>query len=340
MGYQLNPSRFDKYLTILSESYRIYAPIRQKGKGAFSDTDVIGYGEITTFSDMVLDEKSSFSPKEIFYPIRETLFYFKNSEVTELKINEKPIILFLRPCDINGIKRLDEIFLNNGPEKDYYYLRRRQLLKFIMIECVEGFDSCFCVSMGANETDQYEGAIRVKGPEILLEIKDDALYLDVLEEGTQEDFAPQFIQENKVKVTIPDVNLVTKETFNHEIWKEYTSRCIGCGRCNTVCITCSCYTMQDVKTDDGSGSGERRRVWAGCHVDGFSDMAGGHSFRDKNGDRMRFKTMHKVNDFYKRFGYHMCVGCGRCDDICPEYISFSKCINKLNQIVMEGQKNE
>lgn len=340
MGYRLNVAEFDKYLTKLSESYQIYAPVRQKGKGAFSDTDVIGYGTITTFDDMVLDEKSNFSPKEVFYPIRETLFYFINNEAIEPEINTKPIIMFLRPCDINGIKRLDAIFLNNGVQQDYYYLRRRQLLKFIMIECVEGFDSCFCVSMGANKTKEYEGAIRVEGSEILLDLQDEKLHLDVLTKGKEEAFEPLFIKENKVKVTIPDVKLVTKETFNHEIWKEYTSRCIGCGRCNTVCITCSCYSMQDVKVNNEKNIGERRRVWASCHVDGFSNMAGGHSFRDKNGDRMRFKTMHKVNDFYKRFGYHMCVGCGRCDDICPEYISFSKCINKLNQIVMEGQKNE
>jgi anaerobic sulfite reductase subunit A len=31
----------------------------------------------------------------------------------------------------------------------------------------------------------------------------------------------------------------------------------------------------------------------------------------------------------------MCVGCGRCDMICPEYISFSACINKVNQAVQE-----
>ena len=84
---------------------------------------------------------------------------------------------------------------------------------------------------------------------------------------------------------------------------------------------------------DDSAVGERRIVWAGCHVDGFSDMAGGHRFRDNKGERMRFKTMHKINDFYRRFSSHMCVGCGRCDDVCPEYISFSKCINRLNCII-------
>ena len=37
----------------------------------------------------------------------------------------------------------------------------------------------------------------------------------------------------------------------------------------------------------------------------------------------------------QRAGYQMCVGCGRCDDICPEYISFSGCINKLGDAMQE-----
>ena len=28
----------------------------------------------------------------------------------------------------------------------------------------------------------------------------------------------------------------------------------------------------------------------------------------------------------------LCVGCGRCDDICPEYISFSLCVNQLAKL--------
>ena len=88
--------------------------------------------------------------------------------------------------------------------------------------------------------------------------------------------------------------------------------------------------MQDVFYKDNEENGERRRVWASCQVDGYTDMAGGHLFRKKNGEKMRFKVMHKVNDFNRRFGYHMCVGCGRCDDACPQYISFSHAVNKLS----------
>lgn len=335
MGYQLKRETFNTYLKSLSDSYKIFAPQRQKGKGKFALTDVVGYGEVQTFEEIVFDEKSYFSPKEIFYPVRETLFYFMGDKIETPAIDEKPIIIFARPCDINGVKRLDKIFLENGSEKDFYYMRRRGLIKFVMMTCDEGFDTCFCVSMNTNKTDDYDAIIQLKGEEILFDVKDDALNHVCLNTGEKIDFEPTFVEENKVKVTIPPVELVTKEMFDHELWVEYTARCIACGRCNTSCITCSCYTMQDTKLSDDKKVAERRRIWAGCHVDGFTDMAGGHGFRSKNGERMRFKTMHKVNDFYRRFGEHMCVGCGRCDDVCPEYISFSKCINKLNQIVEE-----
>jgi anaerobic sulfite reductase subunit A len=336
MGYQLSHSVFNDYIQALKSNYRLFAPVLQEGKGKFALTDVVGYGEIESFDEIVFDQKSYFSPKEIFYPIRETLFYFLNDRVETPEIDIKPVVIFARPCDLNGIKRLDKIFLKNGDEVDFYYLRRRNLVKFVMIECLEGFDTCFCVSMNSNENHDYEAVIKVTDEHISMKIVDESLDIDFLKSQTKLDFEPEFIQENKVKVTIPPVDSVTKATFDNEIWKEYTARCIACGRCNTSCITCSCYTMQDTKLSDDKKLGERRRIWAGCHVDGFSDMAGGHGFRDKNGERMRFKTMHKVNDFHKRFGEHMCVGCGRCDDVCPEYISFSKCINKLNQIVEEA----
>ena len=63
-------------------------------------------------------------------------------------------------------------------------------------------------------------------------------------------------------------------------------------------------------------------------------MAGGQYIRKKQGERMRYKVMHKIHDFNKRFGYQMCVGCGRCDDACPQYISLSECIEKVADVVL------
>lgn len=70
------------------------------------------------------------------------------------------------------------------------------------------------------------------------------------------------------------------------MWDDYDSRCINCGRCNFVCPTCTCFTMQDLFYSENGKAGERRRVWASCMVDGFTEVAGGGCYRQKNGQRM------------------------------------------------------
>lgn len=338
MDYTLSEHALRDALMALMKDYRVFAPVRQQGAGRLSETDVIAYREIEQPDEIAWDEKSYFSPKELVFPVRETLFKFQDNQAVIPTIDERPVLAILRPCDINGLDRQDTIYLNNGPEPDFYYKRRRDQVHIAMLECTEGFDTCYCVSMNANKADQYDLAIRKDAHGATIKVVNAAFTKPFEAVGEETRYTPAFIQENKVKVIIPAVDQVKKHHFDHEIWKEYTRRCIACGRCNTSCPTCTCFTMQDVTFDAEGKLGERRRRWAGCHVDGFSDMAGGHSFRNKNGERMRFKTMHKINDFHRRFDKHMCVGCGRCDDVCPEYISFSKCINKLNQIIEEETK--
>lgn len=340
MSYKLSEALFDDYLKTLSASFNVYGPVRRRGKGKFAETDVIGYGVVNRLQDLVNDEKSYFSPKETLYPIRETLFYFLEGKTEVPAIDDKPSVIFLRPCDINGIRKLDTIFLKNGHTTDYYYERRRKKVKFILLECTEGFDTCFCVSMNSHRTEDYDAAVRFDAEGIHLKIVDPALENAVLNHCAHSAFEPQFIEQNKIQIEFPAVDQVTNAHFDNPLWTEYTSRCIACGRCNTSCITCACFTMQDVALSDDKRVGERRRVWASCHVEGFTDMAGGHSFRNKNGEKMRFKTLHKINDFHKRFGTHMCVGCGRCDAVCPEYISFSKCIQKLSDVVKEERTHD
>lgn len=333
MSLSLNHQDFNKVLKKLNDEYVIYAPRRYKDRGRFSDTDLIRYGEITSIEDMVWDEKSSYSPKEVIFPITQTLFNFTEDQYHEPAIDRKKIIIFLRACDINGIRRLDTIFLKNGNNKDFYYQRLREKVKFVLVECQSSFDNCFCVSMNSNIANDYSVAARFSAIDVRLNIQDDDLIDCFSGIGEQVDYSPEFVMENAVKVNVPDITEMPEELFNHEIWNEYKSRCIACGRCNTSCITCSCFSTDDIFYDESSNAGERRRTWAACHVDHFTDMAGGHEFRKDNGARMRFKAFHKIYDYNKRFGEHMCVGCGRCDDNCPEYISFSNCINKINDLI-------
>lgn len=333
MGYKTINESLNSILKKLSEKYSIYAPKVFEGDGTFSDTDVVRYGEVSTIEEIVFDKKSDYSFKEVIMPITQTLFYFTEDEVTVPKVSKKGAIVFLRSCDIHALRRMDQIYLNNGPE-DFYYKRLRENTKFILMGCNKTFDNCFCVDMGSNTTNEYDAYIKCDGDFAYIDCKWDELEELIKEEKYKEELVePEFIKENKVNVNIPE-NLSTK-VFESKMWNEYTERCIGCGRCNFVCPTCTCFTMQDIFYKDNGKVGERRRIWASCQINGYTDMAGGISFRKPQGDKMRFKVMHKVYDYKKRFGYNMCVGCGRCDDICPEYISFSNCINKLENAVKE-----
>lgn len=352
MGYQMNKDAFNKWIETLWQEGEVFGPTLLEQKGAFSNTNLTTYGPVKSMEDLVVDKKTYLSPKQYVFPIRETLFHFEEEAFKVPELESQPIYVFLRACDINGINRLDTMFLNNGNLADPYFARRRERMVFIMMDCKDkGFDSCFCVSMQSNTTNAWHFSFVIEGDTV--SVVENQAHIDnstqpigiafasnALKEISQKrDLreAPSFVTENNTVVNVPLLGSIDKTMFEHEMWQEYTIRCIACGRCNTSCVTCSCFTMQDVKF--GEVFGERRRRWASCHVKEYTDMAGGHSFRKKNGERMRFKTLHKIDDFNKRFGKNMCVGCGRCDDVCPEYISFSKAINKLSQIIEENGGN-
>ena len=245
MGYQMNQKGLDNVLRHISEDYLIYAPKCFKGGNTFSDVDCIRYGEIQYADEIVFDRKSDYSFKEVLLPISETLFYFTEGETKEADIpRKKGAVIFLRSCDLHAVKRLDEMYLHNGPE-DYYYSRLRENVKFVLMGCSESFENCFCVDMGSNKSDNYHLSIDKKGEEYYLDCREDAWEELMKEHAVSEPkVSPDFVSENKVRVQIPE-NL-SIEAAKSSMWDEYDSRCIACGRCNFVCPTCTCFTMQDI----------------------------------------------------------------------------------------------
>ncbi len=325
---KLQYEQFVSKINTLSNEYRFFGPVRHEKRGRYSDTDLVYYEVTNDFSQFDFSVKSDFSAKEIATPMNQTLFHFADGEIIEAGYDNRPVIVFLRSCDLHAFKRLDQVYLNNK-YMDVYYKRLRDLLSFAVVGCATEFDSCFCTTFGTNTTDEYQIGINLGTESVSVDVKDDRFNVFGANDS---EFVLDHVTENANDVTLPKL-VELSDVINSDIWEEYNTRCIGCGSCNFVCPTCSCFTTQDIAYDETNTKGERKRVMASCMVDGFSTMAGGHNFREKNGERMRFKLMHKVNDFNKRFGYDMCVGCGRCDNVCPELISFSKQINKLSNEV-------
>ncbi|OON94465.1 MAG: anaerobic sulfite reductase subunit A [Candidatus Epulonipiscioides saccharophilum] len=338
MGFILNMEQMDTFLDSLKEKYLIFAPKRFINGGNFSDTDCIRYDLINTADEIEFDEKSKYSFKEAIMPISQTLFYFTESITTTPEMSNKKILIFLRNCDLHAVDSLDKIYLVNG-FPDHYYKKLRNATEFVVMGCDKPFENCFCVSMDTNKSEDYSLSIDKDIDKYKITSKEDSftkVFQDMKVE--ESDVKPKFVLSNDITVNIPtDLdNTVSKS----KMWDEYDTRCIACGRCNFVCPTCTCFTMQDIFYSENGKVGERRRIWASCMVDGYTNIAGGHQFRVNKGQRMRFKIMHKVLNFRKTFGKNMCVGCGRCDDSCPEYISFSNAINKLDSAMKEVATHE
>ena len=337
-SFRMTRKRMDEILQELSKDYHIYAPKHIPDRGMWENDGLIRYQEITSVEEIVTSKQSDFSPKEVVYPVSQTIFKFDENDCVETVTKDpKGIIVFARPCDINGLKRLDNMFLANGGMSDVYYKRMRDKVKIFMMECSQSWENCYCVSMGTNKTENYSAAwcLHEEG-EVYLEVKD-AEFIDYFDDEIACGYKPAFIEENERKVRVPEIRdpKMLRQIFELDFWDEYKEDCISCGGCNTVCPTCSCFDTVDYLNQENSRKGERKRVWSSCMLPDFSRTAGGNIARKEVKQMMRFKTMHKVYDYNARFGgnEHMCVGCGRCIQRCPQDISFADTINRLSEEV-------
>lgn len=340
-SYEITKEKMDEMINEWKKEYHIYAPKIVKNRGA-KGKDVVRYQKIDSVSEIVLDRPSDFSAKEVYYPVMQTMFYFTETDCVESEVkDEKGFLLFLRPCDINAMRRLDNIFLNNGGHADIYYERLRKKVKVIMLECTESYENCFCVSMNSNYTEDYSIAVRILEDKVEVQVKDE-LFEDDFSEMENCDFTPKYVSENKKKVIPPVIeskeDLKTASTL--EYWDTFDDRCIGCGSCNTVCPTCSCFDTVDIIYNETSKEGERRRVWSSCMLDTFTMTAGGGRARKTAGANMRFKALHKMYDYGKRFneGENMCVGCGRCVKRCSKDISFIDTVNGFHDALEQAKE--
>lgn len=340
LSYKLNIPAFNKLLNELQKDYDIWAPKRFRNKGNFADNDYIAYGEISSFDEIELEEKSTSSAKEVVFPITQTVLYFDETGHRVPQIPNRKKLVIARACDITGISRLDKLYYENG-EPDFYYKRLRELVSFIILECPHDYGSCFCASMGGNVTDDYVMGMKVEEAHIHLDTKEgelEAYFQNIDKQAIQYSF--HFVEENDIKVETPKTTQMPIGIFEHPMWKTY-DRCINCGRCNLNCPTCTCFTTTDIFYNENKTLGERRRVWSTCHFPKYTLMAGGHSVRDHQRSRGRFHVLHKVYDYRKRFGsFNMCIGCGRCEDSCPKFISYIEAVRTLGKVLEEEYQYE
>ncbi len=328
----LKLSKIESYelFSKLKEEYIILAPKIFKGEGRYSDLDSIRYGEVNSFDEIEFERKSQYSAKEVLLPINHITEVKYKGQSMKIDNDNKKRLIVLRSCDIHAIKRIDNKFLN-----DEYYKSRRENVKFMVMECPKAFDTCFCVTMGTNETEDYSLGIRFLKDGILIKNRDNDFNKYFNGNAKEYEFNMRFAKENQTKINVPDMKEWDRETLlkakSLELWDEYKKRCIGCGSCNMSCPTCTCLTSNEIKNEN-TGVVEVRRIWSGCQLVKSVAFKDGKKLSEIVPKRIRQRVFDK---FYmpklETSKEQICVGCGRCTDNCPRLINFSTTINKFSE---------
>ena len=116
------------------------------------------------------------------------------------------------------------------------------------------------VSFQTNKTDNWAAFIRKLEDGYDVHVKDEELGA-CFPHNAEDILEPRFVQQDTSPVNIPQE--IDVSIFEDDIWKEYTLRCIACGRCTVACPSCSCFSVQDI-LPESKPAGERKRLWASC----------------------------------------------------------------------------
>jgi sulfhydrogenase subunit beta (sulfur reductase) len=263
--------------------------------------------------------KPATSLKTFFLPVKENV-------TTNPSVTKQRIILGAPNCDLQGLKILDEIYLDKD-FNDLFYRKRRENTVLISIDCFEKQQHCHCTSYGIKpwSTDCADMTA------ILIE---DLIILRLLT-PRGEDFIKQFslvqaLKDEKTIATIEKAQKATESLLSEtnkglpdykttgrivkeagsEIWKNYSSHCVSCGACATICPTCSCFLLID------KPGFEKIKQLDACQYPGFERTAGGGDPLFELPERFRNRYMCKYAWKPEKFKSTACTGCGRCIEAC------------------------
>ncbi|NQU97919.1 4Fe-4S dicluster domain-containing protein [Candidatus Woesearchaeota archaeon] len=313
MGRVLKKEDYKSFLQKLKKEAELIAPVT---------TDMTRFQVVDNVDDIDLNGGNPFFPiKKYFLPNEEPLLIIKNGLTKEIKQKPKKRIIFgARLCDINGIAIMDKLFLDHD-YIDEKYARRRDNTIVIGVNCLAPpSEYCFCSSMNLQKDNC----------DLLLHERETDYYIDVLSEK-----GAKFIKhlpEEEFYYSLPQTEkrLGKKDLwpyFADKHWEKDSDLCVSCQRCTILCPTCYCFDMYD-KVNPGTKNGERMRNIDSCHSKDFTEVAGGHVFRDTRLKRYRHRVLHKVQFFEDKFKRSMCTGCGRCIEYCHSKIDFVTTINE------------
>jgi ferredoxin len=344
MKWKLDKKDFKPFLQSLMEEYDLFAPV-QLAEG------VSVYKKIDRPDEVDLLSSNTQKPaKEVFFPQSETMLRYektgKQQQVTSTEeVERKRIILGARPCDIQAVSLIDQVF--SGKEyTDVYYVNKRKATTMISVACDHPLSTCFCSSMKG-------GPFHREGSDLFLIDLGEAYLVELLTEKGMAFQKNKFLKEARAKeinlakeveekaakktegsLRVAGIEKRLDQMVESPFWERVQEKCIGCRVCTYLCPTCHCF---DIVDEALTNKGQRVRNWDSCLSSLYSQETSGHNPRPTNRERTRQRLMHKFNYFPKNFDRIACVGCGRCIVYCPVNFDIRQTIKEIQNNTLQNE---
>jgi sulfhydrogenase subunit beta (sulfur reductase) len=276
--------------------------------------------------------KPATSLKTFFLPVKENV-------TSGIPLKRQRVIIGAPNCDIQGLKLLDEIYLDKD-FNDSAYKERRENTILISIDCFVKQEHCHCTSYGIKPWSDADSDLAVisnneliilrintpRGREFVNQLslvqvlKDENIISEIDRANSKAESL--LIESNK---DLPDYKATGIIVKNAEVavWRKYSAKCVSCGACATICPTCSCFLLIDKL------GFEKIKQLDACQYPGFQRVAGGEDSLGELSIRFRNRYMCKYVWKPQKFSSIACTGCGRCIEACIGKINKNELFKEL-----------
>lgn len=300
----LSVDDFSQLLAVVATAGELHAAVRSEdGVERLQRGDPQPSGLFSPFLPLI-------PAKKYLLPPRDSQLSYSRGKYRGNSPPDSPLVLFgLHPCDLAAIAYLDRIFL--APPADPWYRRRRRRLTLVGASCSPG-PECRCTTFPVEPCydiflRQAEGGYAIRsgssrGRKIVSQL------------GLK-----------RIPGLPPAAHPVGKflpGEPSSEFLEELSTKCFSCGACSVCCPTCFCFTVREQGCAAASPI-ERLREWDNCLFEQHGAVAG-YDFRPQRRQRFLYRYTHKVQGFGAHRGMPACVGCGRCNSVCPAGLDLEK----------------
>ncbi|NTV05317.1 MAG: hydrogenase [Chlorobiaceae bacterium] len=336
----ISKAEFKRFIDALVQNNSAFGP-------RLVDTDSRGesvyqFQPVSSVEEIAFDyTRTASSAKHFFLPFREELsqFHFHDDDWEQnVSYEANPVVLVgLRACDISALNILDDVLLNSHFPSACYLAKRKNTF-------VIGMDhlplpDCFCKSLAHHTVSTgFNLFCSDIGEKYYLSINSSKAFTYLKEFQTEEpshednclltERRKLISRSFQTEVDVTSLPSILDIEFDSPVWEKWGAKCLNCGTCAMVCPSCYCYSVEERFNIDLKGASRNRKLYS-CNLVDFAVVAGGHNFRPKNGDRLKYRYYHQHRGFAENANQQICVGCNRCGRACLAGINPKDVINDL-----------